>query len=320
MSTSAPSTTHVVLGSGPAGTALAAELARRGHGVRLVNRSGDGPPITGVQRVAADVSTAEGARAAIEGAAVAYHCVNVAYHRQVELMPGIQQAILAGAEANGARLVVLDTLYPYGRTNGVPMTEESPWNATGPKGRMRARLDEAYLAAHRSGAVSTALGRSGDFYGPGVLTSALGATTFPGALTGGAVIAIGDIDLRHSYTFIGDVASGLATLGEHREHDGRIWHLPTAPALTTRAVHRLIEERVGGPLQLEVLQEARPWGPFDQEFMDSYAELFYQHTETQIVDSGAFERAFATSPTPMAEGLDATIAWFRTWLAAQQGA
>lgn len=51
---------HAVLGSGPAGTALATELARRGHPVRLVDRSGGGPEIEGVQRYAADVATAEG--------------------------------------------------------------------------------------------------------------------------------------------------------------------------------------------------------------------------------------------------------------------
>lgn len=51
---------HVVLGAGPAGTALAAELARRGHQVRLVDRAGSGDAPAGVRRFAADVSTADG--------------------------------------------------------------------------------------------------------------------------------------------------------------------------------------------------------------------------------------------------------------------
>lgn len=175
---------QVVLGAGPAGTTLARELVDRGHPVRLVDRAGGGPAIEGVERFAADVATSDGARAAVEGAAVVYHCVNVGYHLQVDVMPRIQEAVLAAAEAVGARLVVLDTLYPYGETHGAVMTEDSPWNATTRKGRMRAELDARYLAAHTEGRLRVVLGRSADFVGPGVLNSTLGGAVFPAALTG----------------------------------------------------------------------------------------------------------------------------------------
>jgi nucleoside-diphosphate-sugar epimerase len=305
---------HVVLGSGPAGTALAGELVRRGHPVRLVDRKGEGPALDGVERFAADVSTAEGARAAVTGAAVAYHCVNVGYHLQVEVMPRIQEAVLAAVETADARLVVLDTLYPYGETGGAVMTEDSPWQATTRKGRMRAELDEKYLAAHRDGRARVALGRSADFVGPGVLNSTLGGAVFPAALTGGEVPGLGDIDLPHSYTNIEDVAAGLATLGERPEGDGRVWHLPTAPAVSTREILTMIEKRAGRPLNIVPVPEARPFGPFDEEFMAEYAEMFYQHTEPQTMDSSAFERAFGTAPTPLAETIDATVAWYAEWL------
>ncbi|MEU6387769.1 NAD-dependent epimerase/dehydratase family protein [Streptomyces sp. NPDC046939] len=305
---------HVVLGSGPAGTALAGELVRREHPVRLVDRKGEGPGPAGVERFAADVSTAQGARAAVAGAAVVYHCVNVAYHLQVDVMPGIQEAVLGAVEENGARLVVLDTLYPYGPTGGAVMTEDSPWNATSRKGRMRADLDEKYLAAHRAGRARVALGRSADFFGPGVLNSTLGGAVFPAALTGGEIPAFGDIDLPHSYTYIGDVAAGLATLGERPDGDGRVWHLPTAPALPTREVLAMVERRTGQPLELTVMREPRPFGPFDEQFMAEYAEMFYQHTEAQIMDSSAFEHHFGVRPTPFAKALDATLAWYRATL------
>ncbi|WP_432142439.1 NAD-dependent epimerase/dehydratase family protein [Streptomyces sp. bgisy084] len=306
---------HVVLGAGPAGTTLAGELVRRGHAVRLVSRSAPENTVEGVQPFAADVSTPEGALTAVEGAAVIYHCVNVPYHRQVEVMPHIQRAVLAAAEATGARLVVLDTLYPYGPTRGEVMTEDTPWRATSRKGRLRAQLDERYLDAHREGRVRVSLGRSADFVGPGVLNSTLGGSVFPAALGGGEVLGLGDIDLPHSYTDIRDVAAGLATLGTRPEGDGRVWHLPTAPAVTTREIHAMIEERVGHPIQRVVLTEPRPFGPFDAEFMDEYAEMFYQHTEPQIVDSTAFERAFGVRPTPLGATLDATVEWYRALLA-----
>ncbi|MGW7486134.1 NAD-dependent epimerase/dehydratase family protein [Streptomyces sp. NPDC054786] len=310
---------HAVLGAGPAGTALAGELARRGHAVRLVSRSTPDAAVEGIERYAADVSTPEGALAAVEGAAVVYHCVNVDYHRQVEVMPRVQQSVLAAVETTGARLVVLDTLYPYGPTHGEVMTEDTPWRATSRKGQMRAQLDEHYLAAHRAGRARVVLARSADFVGPGVLNSTLGGAVFPGALTGGEVLGMGDIDLPHSYTDIRDVAAGLATLGEHPEGDGRVWHLPTAPAVTTREIHSMIEERVGRPLRSVILAEPRPFGPFDAAFMDEYAEMFYQHTEPQIVDSAAFARTFGVHPTPLGATLDATVDWYRTLLAGARG-
>ncbi|MEC4019355.1 NAD-dependent epimerase/dehydratase family protein [Streptomyces sp. H27-D2] len=306
---------HVVLGTGPAGSSLAAELVRRGHPVRTVDRSGGSPAVPGAERVAADLSDPEAARAAVEGASVVYHCVNVAYHLQVEAMPVIQRAILSAAEKAGARLVVVDTLYPYGETGGRAMTEDTPWRATSAKGRMRAELDRIYLDAHSSGRARVVLGRAADCFGPGVLNSSLGGAAFPGALTGGSVLALGDIDLPHSYSFIGDVARGLAVLGESPDADGRVWHLPTGSAPTTREVHELIAARVGHPLTVETLVVAEPWGPFDAVFMDSYRELFYQHTEPQIMDSSAFERRFGVEPTPLPDALDATIDWYREFLA-----
>ncbi|MEU8581926.1 NAD-dependent epimerase/dehydratase family protein [Streptomyces abikoensis] len=306
---------HVVLGAGPAGTAVAAELARRGHRVRLVNRSGTGEPIDGAERRRGDVSTLEGALTAIEGAGVVYHCVNVAYHLQVEVMPRIQDAVLGAVETTGARLVVLDTLYPYGETHGRVMTEDTPWNATSAKGRMRAALDKKYLAAHRDGRARVVLGRSADFVGPGVLNSTLGGAVFPGALTGGEVLGLGDIDLPHSYTDIRDAAAGLATLGEHPDSDGRVWHLPTGPARTTREIFQEIERKTGQPLNITIMSQPRPFGPFDEVFIDSYAELFYQHTEPQVMDSTAIHKTFGIKPTALEATLDDTLAWYHAFLA-----
>jgi nucleoside-diphosphate-sugar epimerase len=308
---------HVVLGAGPAGTALASELARRGLPVRHVARSpiaaGDGAAAR-LETRQADVSTTDAAIAATEGAAVIYHAVNVAYHLQIELMPAIGTSILAAAEKHGAKLVVLDTLYPYGEADGEHITESTPWAATSRKGKLRAELDQQYLEAHRSGAVSTVLGRSADFFGPRVLNSTLGAAFFPGALTGGPALALGDIALPHSYTYIRDVASGLATLGTTGHGDGRVWHLPTAPATTTATIHALVEELVGQPLTVHLLSDPKPYGPFDEQFMAEYAEMFYQHRIPQNMVSAAFEETFGVAPTPLRHALSATVDWYREFL------
>ncbi|GAA4611257.1 NAD-dependent epimerase/dehydratase family protein [Saccharopolyspora hordei] len=306
---------HVVLGAGPAGTTIVRELLARGLRVRHVNRGPIPDAPAEVEVVEADVSDPARAIAATEGAAVVYHAVNVPYHQQVELMPGIGESVLAAVSHHGARLVVLDTLYPYGEADGVAITENTPWAATSRKGRMRAALDRAYLDAHRTGRAEVVLGRSADFYGPRVLLSTLGATFFPAALTGEPVLAFGDTSLPHSYTYLPDVAQALVDLGTApSDATGRVWHVPTVPAVSTDQVHAVVEELTGIPVTKEVLTEPVPAGPFDARFMAEYAELFYQHRIPQNMVSTAFETRFGRRPTPLREGLRATLDWYRTRL------
>ena len=310
-----PDDLHVVLGSGPAGTTVAAELAARGHRVTLVDRSGKGPGRDGVERAVADATDAAQLTAATAGAAAIYHCVNVAYHLQVDVMPQVTTAVLAAAAANDARLVVLDTLYPYGEADGDHITEDTPWAATTSKGLLRAELDRRYLEAHATGTARVVAGRAADFYGPGVVNSALGGGVFPGALTGGEVYTFGDTALPHSYSYIRDVAAGLATLGEHPEGDGRIWHLPAVPARSTAEILAIIAELTGRPLQEHNLQHAEPVGPFDKTFMDGYEEMFYQYRIAQNMVSTPFRERFGVEPTALRDGLAATVAWYREALA-----
>lgn len=306
---------QVVLGTGPAGTTLANVLADRGHRVRSVDRRGNGPVRPEIEIRTADLSRPDSAIAATEGASVIYHTVNVGYHLQVSLLPGITDAILAAAETNGARLVVLDTLYPYGTAQGEAITEQTPWEATTRKGLLRADLDRRYLDAHRSGRVRTAMGRSADFFGPRVLNSTLGGAFFPQALMGQPVLAMGDISLPHSYSFIPDIARGMAILGESDRGEGHIWHLPTVPAVSTTEIHAIVSSLLDSKITVEVMAEPKAVGPFDQQFIDEYAEMFYQHQIPQNMVSSAFEDAFDVHPTPLRNALAETIAWYRTFLA-----
>jgi len=301
---------HVVLGAGPAGTAIAAELAGRGLRVRHVDRRAIPAAADGIETVQADLSTPEATIAATEGATTIYHAVNVAYHLQVDLLPGIGESIIAAAREHRAKLVVLDTLYPYGTADGDAITEATAWNATSRKGRLRADLDRRYLEAHAAGDVRVALGRAADFFGPGVVLSTLGGAFFPGALTGEPAVGFGDLDLPHSYSFIKDVARGLAILGTDERAEGRVWHLPTNPALSTSQVHHLVAELTGRPVNVHLLEEPRAYGPFDEQFMAEYAEMFYQHQIPQNMVSTDFERTFGVHPTPMREALAQTVDWY----------
>ena len=142
--------THVVLGAaGGTGSEVVDELAAGGLPVRAVTRRGADPP-DGVEPLAADVGTAEGARRACEGAAVVYHCAQPPYAKWPELFPPLTRAIIDGAAAADAKLVFADNLYLYGPPDG-PMTEDTPQRAQGRKGVTRIEMAAAVLGAHAGG-------------------------------------------------------------------------------------------------------------------------------------------------------------------------
>jgi nucleoside-diphosphate-sugar epimerase len=305
---------HVIFGTGPVGTTLAEQLRAKGKQVRLVNRSGKGQVPDGIELVAGDASKLETVQELCQGASVVYNCTHASYENWPEILPRLQENMIEGAASANAKLVVIDTLYLYGETRGQVMTEAMAYAATSRKGRLRAELVWGYLQAHRTGKVRVALGRAADFFGPRVLNSALGQYVFPAVLSHQPILTLGNIDLPHSYSYMPDVARGLAALGEYDEALGRDWLLPVAPAVTTREIINMISAIVGESVQImnvASIEQAQDLGVFDKTFANEYAELFYQYTEPQIVDASAIERAFDVHATPLDEALRTTIQWYR---------
>ncbi len=302
----------VIFGFGQVGQALARELRSRGRRVRVVSRSGRGPVLEGVEYVPGDATSPAFCRAISTGAQVVYLCLNAPYDRWAEELPPLQEAVLAGAEASSSKLVVLENLYMYGPHDG-PLTESLPHAATDTKGVTRAKMSEALLTAHRSGRVRVAIARASDFFGPGVLASQLGERAFAPLVAGKAVQMIGDPDALHSYAYIPDVARGLATLGEHVEADGRVWHLPSVETRSTREILRLagriagVEAKVSGicPMLLALRARVNP-------MVREVRAVGYQLDRPFVVDSSDFEQAFGVRATPLEEALKATVEWYRT--------
>ena len=243
---------HVVLGAaGGTGSAVVHELAVRGSSVRAVTRDGMADAPEGVEQVAADVGTTEGARRACEGAAVVYHCAQPGYTQWPELFPPMTQAVIDGAAAAGAKLVFADNLYAYGPPDG-PMTEETPQRARGKKGRTRIEMAAAVLGAHADGRLRCTIGRSSDYYGPRGTTSNVGENIMKPVVRGKRARWLGSLDQPHTLNYLEDMARALVTLGERDAADGQVWHLPAAEPLTGRQFLALLFEAAGHPPKVGV--------------------------------------------------------------------
>jgi nucleoside-diphosphate-sugar epimerase len=251
---------HVVFGAGQVGRALVAHLAGMGLRVRAVSRSRPSEPVEGVEWRAADASDPKAAADVAQGASVVYQCLNAPYKclnapytDWPERFPPLQRGVMAAAEHNGALLVSLENLYGYGPTGGMPMTEDLPLAATTVKGRTRAAMTEELLAAAGSGRIQIAIGRASDFFGAGATESSLGERVFGNAVDGKRADFIGSPDLPHTYSYVPDIAAGLATLGTDERAAGGVWHLPGPETVTTRQLLELVADEVGHPVGVRSL-------------------------------------------------------------------
>ena len=215
--------------------------------------------------------------------------------------PPLQRAVLAGAEAAGARLVVLDNLYAYGPTGGRDLVETMQAQPTSTKAATRAAMTAELLDAHNAGRVEVAIGRASDYFGPGATQSALGGTVFGTALTGRTAQVMGNPDQPHSYSYTPDVAAALITLGTQPGATGSVWHLPVAPrpaapgrsstTSTGLAGHRP-RSFAAGRTTLTLFGLIKP-------AMREYLHTLYQFTDRWVVDDSKFrDRVRRSTPPP----------------------
>lgn len=304
---------HVVFGAGQVGRTLGAHLRELGQPVRVLSRHRPSGLAEGVEWRAVDAGDPDAATVAAKGAAVVYQCLNAPYAKWPELFPPLQRGVLAAAERNEALLVALENIYAYGPTGGAPMTEDLPLAATTVKGRTRAAMSEELLAAAEAGRIRVAIGRASDFFGPGVTETTLGERVFANALAGKRADFLGNPDLPHTYSYVPDVAAGLATLGTDERAVGGVWHLPGPETATTRAVLGLIAGEVGHPVAVRSVPTfaLRALGLFNPTIR-GLAEMSYEFEEPFLLDTTKYRATFGDTGASLATAIGSTVAWYRS--------
>ena len=304
--------THVVLGAGPVGRSVAAALATRGVTPAVVTRSGTAVP--GASSAVADISDPAQAAAAVAGAQVVFQCTSPAYHQWPAKFPALQASVVDAAAAAGALLVVAENLYGYGPGTGL-LTEDRPLTAATRKGAVRARLWQDLAAAHQAGRLRVVAGRASDFYGPGVgAGSVVGDRFFGALLRGKPAEVLGDPDRLHTYTYIGDFGEALVALSETESTWGRAWHVPSAPAVTTRSFAAQAADLAGvaGPDAGPRLRRLPAWQlrlvGLGVPAVREMPEMMYQFEQDWVVDYSAYAAAVGGRATPMRTALAATVA------------
>lgn len=302
---------HVIFGTGVLGKNAARELVRLGKHVRMVNRSGkvtDLPPA--VEIVKGDANDVAQTRKLTAGATAVYQCAQPAYYEWVTKFPALQAAILEGAASNGANLIVADNLYGYGDPGGNPITETMPYAAHTRKGKVRAQMAEAVMAAHAKGRLRTTIARASDFFGPEDI--GLSPLVFGAALKGKPIDLMGRTDLPHTWSYAPDFGRALALLGTRPEALGEIWHIPSNAPVTQTEFVQMISEELGQPVKSRTAGKVLlTLLGFFNPMLREMPEMLYEWEKPFVMDDSKFRRVFGGEPTPMRQAIRESIAWFR---------
>ncbi|MGI5163869.1 NAD-dependent epimerase [Spirillospora sp. CA-253888] len=296
-------TFHVIIGRGGTASATALLLADSGDRVRMVSRSGGGPAHPLVETVALDASDADRLTEAARGAATVFNAAMPAYHTWPETVPPLFGAILTAVRRTGANYVMLGNHYGYAPTGGVPLTEDHPLTATGPKGEVRARM---WREALDSGAPVTEV-RAGQFYGAGA-TSVFTLMVQPKVLAGRLALVPAALDAPHAYSAVGDTAAALVAVARDERAWGRAWHAPVTN-ITTRELASRLAGLAGAPEpRLETMsdRELTVLGLTDP-FWNELWETGHMSHRPFTVDASRLEETFGVKATAPDEVLAATL-------------
>lgn len=299
--------------AGAIGQSVAATLRAQGAPYRVVGRSmarlqelfGNDPL---AERRAWNPDDPASITAAAAGVDTLIYLVGVDY-RQFQLHPALMRKTIDGAVAAGVRQIVLiGTVYPYGRPQSTPLREDHPRAPHTFKGRMRMAQEDLLMQAHHDGRLRATILRLPDFYGPGVSASLL-HDAVRAAVHGGAVNLIGPLDRPHEFVFVPDVGPVVMRLARTPQAYGRAWHLGGAGSTSQRALLEEIERQTGRSLKRRVAGKRllRLLGLFNP-VMRELVEMHYLMTTPVLMDDTALQDLLGpVHKTPYAEGLRQTL-------------
>jgi nucleoside-diphosphate-sugar epimerase len=248
-------------------------------------------------------------RDAAAGIETIIYLVGVPYW-DFRLHPILMKKVIDGAvAAHVMNILLIGTVYPYGRPRTERVTEDHPREPHTFKGKMRKEQEDLLLAADAAGRIRGAVIRLPDFYGPHVDKSYLWSA-FEAAKKGTRAQLLGPIDTMHEFVYVPDVGPVVAKLIREPKAWGQVWHLGGYGILTTRAFATEIFAQAGRRPKFMVanLWMLRVLGLFNP-LLRELAEMHYLLTTPVIMNDEKLRNLLGGwSKTSYQEGIKKTLA------------
>jgi len=297
---------HVVLGAkGVSGIALLNELKKSNKNCKGVIRSGG---IDGTPFIHANLLNKKEAEVATNLASHVYLCVGLQYSTKIweNEWPIIMENVISACEISNSKLIFLDNIYMYGPIPlNVPFDETHPRSPSSKKGKVRKKISEMVVQAYKLNRIKALIARSADFYGPNVTNCALYPSFIENIINNKNPQSIAKLKVRHTYSYIPDIAKALVLLASEESCYGEVWHLPVSEAITITEVTILINKILKTNYEVSYLPSLVRKAL--SLFIPSLAELnemMYQFDYDYIMSYDKFKNKFPNfKETPMEEGL-----------------
>lgn len=180
---------------------------------------------------------------AASGVDVIFHSANIPYHEMESRLLPLGEAVMTAAEKLGAKVVVVDGIYPYGRRTMDKATEDHPKNPHTRKGKIRLAYEQLILNPRWKKARPLIV-RLPDYYGPSAQASYLNVT-MEAIAAGKSTVFIGNMKVPREYVYLPDAARMIVNISEREDSYGQNWHIPGPGLLSGHELVRLAQASSG---------------------------------------------------------------------------
>lgn len=302
---------QVILGSGgDIGTPLAKELKKYTDKIRLVSRN---PKKVNAddELFVADLTNGDLVEQSIAGADVVYLTVGFPYDVNIwrKHWPLVIDNVIASCLQQQTKLVFLDNVYMYDRTEIPHMREDAKINPPSEKGKVRKIVLEKLMMAMQKKGLQVVIARSADFYGPEARNGVINSLLISPLKKGKKMMWQSDADKMHSFTYTLDAAKATAILGNTPDAYNQVWHLPTSfQKLTGKEFVKVAADLAHKKPSFLLLKSwlMQILGLFDTT-IKNLIEMQYQNKQDYFFDSSKFCKRYEFTPTSYEAGIKETF-------------
>lgn len=304
----------LVLGaSGGMGYALVTELVSRGIDVVAFARGRE--KLDELYKEESKVSTFRGnalvendVAQAAEGVDVIFHALNFSYEEWHETHPVCIDIIIRVAEAQRAKIALVDNIYAYGAPQNKKITEDIKKDPHTKKGKIRLKMENALMASN----IPSLIVHFPDFYGPHAGNTML-HETLKNVVQHKTANFVGNTHVKREFLYTFDGAKAMVELALRDNAYNQNWNIPAIHPITGEELIKILREEVGYERSFRTISKTviRFIGLF-QPFMRELVEMMYL-TEAPVILSGEkYEREIGPIPaTSYREGIMKTLNWMK---------
>jgi dTDP-glucose 4,6-dehydratase len=262
-----------------------------------------------VEVVSGDLRDPDAIQKAVSGCQVVFHLgalisIPYSYVHPVEVaetnVMGTMNILTACRAAGVERLIQTSTSEVYGTARYVPIDEAHPLQGQSPYSASKIGSDKIAESFYCAFGLPVVTVRPFNTFGPRQSARAVIPTIITQALAL-KNIRLGNLDTTRDFTFVDDTVNGFVKAAEAPGVEGRTFNLGTGEEIKIGDLARLIIQKVGNPVEIEV--DAGRLRPSDSEVL-------------RLLSNNALARAtIGWQPeVTLEQGLERTIAWVKEHL------